>query len=321
MLTYAGLDTTYSNFDNWFLPNSLKAFNLSIVRYNICMTKRRDFGNPIISDDNSLLDLLPEFRDVWNQRPIEINFGGMTFNHSFGVFAIARILNLPNIIESGVWKGHSSYILRKACPQANIISLDVDFRNLVYVDESIKYLSKDFGHIDWSSINQSETLCFFDDHISALQRLYEMKWWGFRYAIFEDNWPAGEGDSYSLRHIIDNWAYDNLEKFSNKKNFNFKLILKRIIFQPVLNRYYYHQHLFRRKENADSASLLKNLNSYWEFPPVVRYIHNNWGGNWNFPYDAKEGLLELNADSFLTRLELDEPNRAFHYGYLALITI
>jgi len=284
------------------------------------MGTSRDFGNPLVADEKPLLELLPEFMEIWEERPIKENYFGMTFNHSFGVFAIARILNLPNIIESGVWKGHSSYILRKACPYARITSLDIDFGNLVYTDESITYLREDFGHVDWSQVDPSETLCFFDDHVSALQRLYEMKWWGFRFAIFEDNWPAGEGDSYSVRHILDHYAHDKLERFSNRK-ITLKSVVKRALFESVLTRYYFHQHLLRRENNADYIALNRNIDSYWEFPPLVKYPENNWGGSWAFPYDAKNGLLKIESDENLIKLELEEPNRAFHYGYLALVTI
>jgi len=76
-----------------------------------------------------------------------------------------------------------------------------------------------------------------------------------------------------------------------------------------------------RRRNGDYIALIRNIDAYWEFPPLVKYPENNWGGSWAFPYDAKNGLLKLESNKKLIKLESEEPNRAFAYGYLALVKI
>lgn len=42
-----------------------------------------------------------------------------------------------------------------------------------------------------------------------------MKWWGFNLAIFEDNYPSGEGDAYSLKQVKEKSGHENIQ-LSNK---------------------------------------------------------------------------------------------------------
>lgn len=72
--------------------------------------------DPIITRQ-ALLELLPAFAELYAARPIAVNDGGMHFNHAFAAFALARHLAPPVIIESGVWKGQSTWLFEQACPQ------------------------------------------------------------------------------------------------------------------------------------------------------------------------------------------------------------
>lgn len=64
----------------------------------------------------------------------------------------------------------------------------------------MKYFSVDFSCIDWSFIKDKQnTVIFFDDHQNAYNRLMQMKFMGFKQALFEDNYPETKGDCYSLK--------------------------------------------------------------------------------------------------------------------------
>ena len=73
-----------------------------------------------------------------------------------------------------------------------------------------------------------------------------MKWWGFNRAIFEDNFPDGEGDCYSLKNVLSGLGHFNIqmskEYLPKGKN---KLIRK--IEEWVLNRYYWRQSMIRKR--------------------------------------------------------------------------
>lgn len=93
--------------------------------------------------------------------------------------------------------------MRKAYPDANIFSIDPDMSNRIYIDERVLYFKDDFSCISWNRyLEPKETVCFFDDHQDAYMRLMQMKWMGFSEAIFEDNYPIGKGDCYSLKKSI-----------------------------------------------------------------------------------------------------------------------
>lgn len=124
---------------------------------------------------------------IYETRPIKNNMYGMGFDHSFGLWFIARWLKPDLMIESGAFKGHSTWVLRQAMPDKPIISISPRHpakylqKGPAYVDENCTYFAGkdfvDFGSIDWGSVmkrhgitNLSRVLIFFDDHQNELKR-------------------------------------------------------------------------------------------------------------------------------------------------------
>eukprot|EP00252_Welwitschia_mirabilis_P010025 TRINITY_DN2305_c0_g1_i4.p1 TRINITY_DN2305_c0_g1~~TRINITY_DN2305_c0_g1_i4.p1 ORF type:complete len:364 (-),score=47.00 TRINITY_DN2305_c0_g1_i4:397-1488(-) len=171
-----------------------------------------------------LLDGLKEFVPIYYMRPIKNNMFGMGFDHSFGLWFITRRLKPDLMIESGAFKGHSTWVLRQAMPDKPIISITPRHpekylkKGPAYVDSNCKYYSGknfiDFGSIEWKSVmqeysisDQSKVVVFFDNHQnelkSVISRLKQALKAGFRHLIFEDNYDTGTGDHYSLHQICD----------------------------------------------------------------------------------------------------------------------
>ena len=136
--------------------------------------------------NDKYLNLVEEFTDIYLSKPIKNNQGGMGFNHSFALFCILRENNPSLVVESGVFKGQSTFIIENSLPNTQIISLDVNFDNLEYRSKNAEYINTDFNSVNWSKYNTRDSVCFFDDHQNSLERLKEMKWWGFKKGIFED---------------------------------------------------------------------------------------------------------------------------------------
>ncbi len=122
---------------------------------------------------------IKEFMKIWNDRPVKDNHGGMLSTHQFWTWYCMKQLNPKYVIESGVFKGEGTWLLRQALPDAKIFSIDVDLTQREYVDEEVNYFSDDFSQIFWDDfLDTEETVCFFDDHQNAYNRLLQMKWGG-----------------------------------------------------------------------------------------------------------------------------------------------
>uniref|UniRef100_A0A7N0VAS8 Uncharacterized protein n=1 Tax=Kalanchoe fedtschenkoi TaxID=63787 RepID=A0A7N0VAS8_KALFE len=167
-----------------------------------------------------LLKGLEEFVPIYETRPIKNNMYGMGFDHSFGLWFIAKWLKPQLMIESGAFKGHSTWVLRQAMPDTRIVSLSPRHpekylrKGPAYVDRNCTYLAGkdfiDFGSVNWKTMMRkhgvddlTRVLVFFDDHQNELKRIKQALKAGFRHLVFEDNYDTGTGDHYSLRQICD----------------------------------------------------------------------------------------------------------------------
>ncbi|XXG45809.1 hypothetical protein AAC387_Pa02g0792 [Persea americana] len=181
---------------------------------------RSKLGQTVEWTTKDLIKGLEEFIPIYETRPIKNNVFGMGFDHSFGLWFIARWLKPDLMIESGAFKGHSTWVLRQAMPEMQIISLSPRHpkkylkKGAAYVDENCTYFAGkdfiDFGSVDWKSVMKkhgildlSRVLVFFDDHQNELKRLKQALKAGFQHLVFEDNYDSGTGDHYSLRQICD----------------------------------------------------------------------------------------------------------------------
>lgn len=144
-------------------------------------------------NNNQLRDHLLEFSELYKKRPIKDNSGGMNSAHMFYCWFITKQLNPKFIIESGIWKGQSTWLFEQAAPHAQIISIDPNLKIRKYISKKVKYYSKDFNTIDWSKIDKKRTLCFFDDHQGS-QRINECLKLDFKHILYEDNYPIPGGN-------------------------------------------------------------------------------------------------------------------------------
>ncbi|KAH6781385.1 DNA-directed RNA polymerase subunit beta [Perilla frutescens var. hirtella] len=181
---------------------------------------RSKHGKTVEWTSKDLLRALEEFVPIYETRPIKNNMNGMGFDHSFGLWFITRWLKPDLMIESGAFKGHSTWVLRQAMPDTRILSLSPRHpekylkKGPAYVDGNCTYFAGkdfvDFGSMDWESVlrkhgieDPSRALVFFDDHQNELKRLKQALKAGFKHLVFEDNYDTGIGDHYSLRQICD----------------------------------------------------------------------------------------------------------------------
>ena len=133
-----------------------------------------------------------EFDKIYINRPDKKGVGSSRYTNCFWLYAIVKELDLTLIVESGTWKGQSSWIMRQADGTVPIMCFDVSFDNLRWRDPSTHntfYGQYDWIKYTWTDMTHVNCIIFFDDHISQKQRLQEAYDRGFKQLIFDDNIP------------------------------------------------------------------------------------------------------------------------------------
>uniref|UniRef100_J3L080 Uncharacterized protein n=1 Tax=Oryza brachyantha TaxID=4533 RepID=J3L080_ORYBR len=269
---------------------------------------RSKTGNIVEWTSKDLLRGLEEFVPIYETRPIKNNMYGMGFDHSFGLWFMVRWLKPDLMIESGAFKGHSTWVLRQAMPNTRIVSLSPRHpekylkKGPAYVDGNCTYLAGkdfiDFGSVDWGKLlrkhgipDPSRVLVFFDDHQSELKRLKQASKFGFRHLIFEDNYDTGSGDHYSLRQICDQahirggghscfWDSDEARLRSKRKSFWEKAVETDELCGKddawwgvrgyMRDNFNHSNKAISYKEHFQNSRLVESvLDLYWELPPVA----------------------------------------------------
>lgn len=165
-------------------------------------------------------DLIPKIVDtkesmvsfgngVWNKRPFQDNSGGVSFEGAFYLYEILQHIGPSLVVESGVWRGMTTYIIDSVGSVSNLYCLDplVSIPDFIkYRSRSAKYYDKDFGSSCFSNIEASKvsSLAFFDDHQDQLERVLLSYIRGYDWVLFDDNYAYGGGGHASLTSHIQN---------------------------------------------------------------------------------------------------------------------
>ncbi len=233
------------------------------------MQEIRQIGN-VPWDTARIKESIPEFLDLYSRRPLKDNEGGMLSPHMFAAWFMLKNLNPENVIESGVWKGQGTWLIENTLPGSRIFSIDINLGMRKYISPQARYFSRDFSSIDWDFIkDKNNTVLFFDDHQNAFERLRQAGEMGFKKFIFEDNYPEGQGDCYSLKKAFQHSGFDPGQQGSHSIKSIFKNLLtprRKHIIAP---------------NSSDAAHLENVLEVYYEFPPVFRSKNTRWGDEWN----------------------------------------
>ncbi len=248
------------------------------------MHKVMEIGNSPWSREE-ILDGLEEFSILCKDRPIKENTSGMRAPHLFAVWFIVKTISPELIVESGVWKGQSTWLLEKACPEARIVSIDLDLSNRQYISDKVEYSDRDFSEHDWSEIPDN-SLVMFDDHQNAYKRLMQCKWFGFKHVVFEDNYPVPTGDCYSLKKAFSNVGFDPVRRGVISENSNSVLPRVRrkianILGVNEISCLPQYNAVRVLPNEADSKMLQKHIEIYYEFPPVFKPQVTRWGDIWD----------------------------------------
>lgn len=142
-----------------------------------------------------LIDL-GSFNSIYCKQPLSYkNIGGLGPAGSFNLYRSLRLFpNTHTIIESGVWRGASTWLLEQALPNLKTIyCLDPNVDNVDfyrYRSPKASYSSIDFLKQAWNLPDPANTLVFFDDHQDVLPRLLRCKELSLKNIILDDNYDS-----------------------------------------------------------------------------------------------------------------------------------
>ncbi|HEY3498487.1 MAG TPA: hypothetical protein VGK73_27540 [Polyangiaceae bacterium] len=241
------------------------------------MTQRLEIGEARFSRA-AMRAAIPEFLELHARRPIAHNEGGMRAPHLFAAWFMVKNLRPTHIVESGVFKGQGTWLLEHAAPEAELFCIDPNPSTITYRSPRATYSTADFGTRDWN-LPRETTLLFFDDHQNALERVRQAHALGFSELIFEDNYPIGQGDCYSLKKAL--MGEEPAEQGIG----------------GIWRR-------FSGKREPAAAYLERMLAAYLEFPPVVKASVTRWGDAWSderYPTPAPLFERAEDVDSIFAR--------------------
>lgn len=246
----------------------------------------REIGLPSWTRED-IINSLKEFMDIFPNRPIKDNDGGMKAPHLFATWFITKQLQPKHIIESGVWKGQGTWFMEQAAPQAQFICIDPVLDRIAYKPKNATYQTKDFEKTSWDGIDKANSLLFFDDHQNAFQRLKAAKKFGFKHLLFEDNYPAKSGDCYTLKKALMHAGFKGEMPIPRGRLEKMKAIFSPPKAEIIL-------------PNSDDAAYLKNTcKVYYEFPPIFKTELTRWNDAWvDFEYPTPLPVLNAIAEPY-----------------------
>jgi hypothetical protein len=168
-----------------------------------------------------------EWAERYRARPFDNN-NGMAADTALYLYYWVRELQPKLIIESGTWRGFSTWAMRQAAPEAKIISLDPIFALGYCLDPAkigshywpadVERSGTDFSCCGLEFMAKPEpSLVLFDYHQNKIHRLQQAIQKGFRHIIFDDNLP-GQATHLTFFHYLKDpsikaWIEQVVERF------------------------------------------------------------------------------------------------------------
>ncbi|MDP4021310.1 hypothetical protein Q8W71_01635 [Methylobacterium sp. NEAU 140] len=147
----------------------------------------RDLTAAGLAPDRDVRALVETFWTLIPEAPVRQRRGGSGFNGALQLYVAMRALRPRYVIESGVFRGLTTWVIRQACPDARIYCHDPDLSGLQYRDRDAVYSRADWSRADWSGVEPADTVAFFDDHVAQGRRVVEAHARGLTRLLFDDD--------------------------------------------------------------------------------------------------------------------------------------
>ena len=141
----------------------------------------------LVYDKLKLKEYIYEFDKVFHQSPVKEHESGFGYNESIFFFTILKIINPEIVLESGVMKGFTTYLIDAATnSNCKIFSYDINFENKIFNSNKAQYIKTDILN-EVPLIKDKKTVALWDDHTSQLDRLKFAQEHKIKYNFFDDD--------------------------------------------------------------------------------------------------------------------------------------
>jgi hypothetical protein len=141
-----------------------------------------------------------EYEKIYRDSPVKHLGSGFGFNEGLYLFSFLKITKPTDVIESGVMRGFSTYIIEKATKNnTRIHCYDISFNRLEYKSKKAIYNKCDIS-IKTPAFLGNNIFAIWDDHVSHYDRLKFSFAKKIKYNLFDDDlsflnfhsdgWPA-----------------------------------------------------------------------------------------------------------------------------------
>jgi len=145
-----------------------------------------DALNVEVLNENEIKKFILDLREC----PIRQTGGGGGFNTAILLWSVIRILEPALIVESGIFRGFTTWVNKQAAQRAEIHAFDISFAELKIRIPDVQYHQCDWCSYELNARSDCNSLVYFDDHVNQWKRLTEAAKRGFRYVLFDDSFPA-----------------------------------------------------------------------------------------------------------------------------------
>jgi len=141
-----------------------------------------------------------EYEKIYRDSPVKHLGSGFGFNEGLYLFSFLKITKPTDVIESGVMRGFSTYIIEKATKNnTRIHCYDISFNRLEYKSKKAIYNKCDIS-MKTPAFLGNNIFAIWDDHVSHYDRLQFSFAKKIKYNLFDDDlsflnfhsdgWPA-----------------------------------------------------------------------------------------------------------------------------------
>ena len=118
-----------------------------------------------------LLNSIERYEEIFRNSKIRDLNGGFGFNNGLFFYVLISHFQPKKILESGVWRGYSTFLIDEATPiESKILSFDINLDKREFISKKASYFESDLSLV--SDVNFSKVdFALFDDHVSIYDRL------------------------------------------------------------------------------------------------------------------------------------------------------